>query len=119
MTRHAQRTLLFASLIAGLFEFATAAFIEVPAAAATFGVIYLAGCVWLVRGRGVGAPILLALTNLVELAGEPFYQRETTSDWIFQLGFGGLCLVGLAAAVLVVAQLRRRRMLPATHAARA
>ena len=118
MTRHAHRTLLVASLIAGLFELATATFIEVPAAAASFGALYLAGCLWLIRSRGIGGPILLALANLVELAGEPFYQRKTTGDWLFQLGFGAFCLVGLAAALLVIAQ-RRRPTLASPTAARA
>ncbi|MDP9260116.1 MAG: hypothetical protein M3Q31_26685 [Actinomycetota bacterium] len=103
------RTLLAATVAAGLFEVAQAPFIEVPAAPATIGAIFLLAALWIYRRPGIAPAVVLGLAFLVELAGVPTYERNTVTDWVVQIGFGVLSLVGLVAAIGVLVKHRRAR----------
>jgi hypothetical protein len=105
------RTLVGATVFMGIMEAASAFFIDVPAAAALFAALFFASAVWVTRRRnGVVVPILLALLFAVEVAGVPFYQRSSTSDWVLQILGGVVSFAGLVAAVRVVrGQWRSRR----------
>ena len=93
---------LFATaLVAGAFEFVNAFVIEVPVAAVLFGVLYVVGAVWLARTSGLGACVLLGLSNLVELAFMPAYTWNTTSDVVVQGSFAVVSAVGLVACTVV------------------
>ena len=106
------RTLMAATVAAGLLELAMAPFIEVPAAAAAIGAIFLLAALWIYRRPGIAPATVLGLAFLVELAAEPTYERNTVTDWVVQMGFGALSLVGLAAAIGVLVEHQR------AHAAR-
>ena len=74
-----------------------------------FGVLFLL-CAWRLHVRqSLTATIVLAVLYVLELAGLPFYERTTALDWVVQMGFGAIAAVGLAAAVGVVLDARRRR----------
>ena len=93
---------LFATaLVAGVFEFVSSFFLEVPAAGVLFGVLYVVGAVWLARTRGIGACVLLGVLNLVELAFMPAYTWNTTSDVVVQGSFAIVAAVGLIACAVV------------------
>lgn len=104
------RTLIGATLFMGIMETASAFFIDVPAAAVLFATLFFASAAWLARRRrGVAVPILLALLFAVEVAGVPFYQRSSTSDWVLQILGGVVSFAGLVAAVAVVRERWRSR----------
>lgn len=99
------RTILMgAGAGAGLFEIAQAPFLDMAAGRAMalgFAAAFLVAA-WLLRTRTTGpAMALLALFGL-ELAFLPVYDRATVTDWVLQVGFGALALVGLVAALAVL-----------------
>ena len=51
--------------------------------------------------------MIIGLLSLIEVVFFPFYPRESTSDWIIQLSFAALGVVGVAAAVGVFFERRR------------
>lgn len=93
--------LIASALVAGVFEFVNAFFLEVPALAVVFGVLYVFGAVWLVRAGGLGACVLIGLLNVVELAFMPAYTWNTASDVVVQGSFAVVAAVGLVASVVV------------------
>lgn len=102
----ARRTLVVTVVAMGLMELVDAFFIDVPAAAALFAVLFLGGAVWYSRRRTIAAPTLLALLFAVEIAGVPFYSRAGLGDWIMQISAGLISTIGLIAAVIVIARRR-------------
>ena len=109
---------LLATAAAAVAELVSAFMIDVPAVALVMAAVYVAGGVWLVRGRGVGGLVLLALANLVEVVGVPTYERHSVTDWAMQLFVGTVCLIGLAAALIGVVERRRAPGPPSTQSAR-
>jgi hypothetical protein len=96
--------------LAGIFELTSVPFVKQPLASLTVGGAFLATAVWLHRGRGIAAPAILGALFLLELSGEPFYQRRTATDWGLQASLALLSLTGLVAAVtLIKSRLRAHR----------
>jgi hypothetical protein len=105
-----KRILIATTIAAGLIELALATTIEVPAAALTFGALFLLAALWIDRRPGIAPALAVALAFLVELVGLPFYERTSAADWIVQGAFGALSLVGLSAAGGIVIEHRRARV---------
>jgi hypothetical protein len=75
---------------------------------AAFAVVFLL-CAWALRARGsMTATAILAVFLLVDVAGVPFYAKNGWQDWVVQLGFAALGIVGLVACVNVVRDRRPR-----------
>lgn len=71
-----------------------------------FSAIFFVGAALAYR-RTLAGVVIVGLLSLVEVVFAPFYPRESASDWIIQLLFAALGLVGVVAAVGVI--LGRRR----------
>lgn len=63
----------------------------------------------LAYGRKVVGAAIVGFLSLVEVVFAPFYPRESTTDWIIQVSFAALGLVGLLASIGVVLERRRSR----------
>ena len=50
---------------------------------------------------------VIGILALIELVGLPIYERKTTSDWIWHIGFGVVSVVALVSAISVLVQKRR------------
>ena len=96
---------LFAvAVAAGAFEALSAVWLNAPdvvgqllAGAFAAGLLL---CAWAMRSRrSLGAASVIAVLLLLDVAGIPFYSRTSVSDWVVQLTFGLVGLVGLAAWV--------------------
>jgi len=108
--RSAHRVLVGSTLLAAVFELVSTPFMDQPLGSLAAGLVFLAACAWLWRGRGIVAPVLLGLLFAVELAGEPAYARHGLKDWVLQTAIGVLSLAGLSAAIVIVRErLRARR----------
>ena len=99
----------------GLGELASAVMIKVenypdaqPLLAVLFGLLFFVGAWLVVRGRTVVAAVLVGLLCLVEVMGFPGWTRHRVLDWVFQVGYATVSLVGLVLAVAVLAAHRRR-----------
>lgn len=97
------------SLLVGLFEAASAFFIEAPLAAAAFAVVFLGCAAALWFRHSLAATAVIGLFLLVDVAAVPFYDHESAGDWAVQLVFAAFGLVGLAACVRVLRQRRAAR----------
>lgn len=95
------------SLLAGLFEAASVFFIEEPLFAGLFAVVFLGCAAALWRWQSRVATIVVGLFLLVDVGGVPFYAKESVTDWIVQLAFAAVGVIGLVACVQV---LRRPRV---------
>jgi len=100
-----RRILGWAALASVAGELVSAFFIEFPAGAIVFALLFLGGFLWLRRG-GAGPVILIGLLSAIELLGLLFYERADADDWILQIVFLALGAVGVVAAIAV---LRDRR----------
>jgi hypothetical protein len=105
------KVLTFVALFAGLFEAVSVFFIDVPLPAALFSAVFLGGAWALAVRQSLVAVWVLGLFLLVDVAGVPFYAKSGWQDWVIQLSFGALGLVGLVACVDV---LRQRRLVRRT-----
>jgi hypothetical protein len=94
------------ALVAGLFEAASVFMIEQPWAAAAFAAVFLACAVALRLRQSIVATAVIGLFLLVDVGGVPFYTKDGVMDWVVQLAFGAVGVVGLVACVNV---LRARR----------
>lgn len=107
---------LFAvSLVAGIFEAVAAAMPDSPdpgarLAPAAFAAVFLAGAWALWFRQSVLAASGIGVLLVLEVAFTPFYGRTSVSDWIIQLAFAAVALVGVVAWIDV---LRRRAMVRA------
>ena len=63
-----------------------------------FAGVYAVGAFLTIRSRVAGV-IIVGVFSLVEVVFFPFYPRESASDWIVQILFFVLGLVGVVAAV--------------------
>ena len=104
------RALLVSCLVVcGVLEVAMMLVIDVPAAAGLMALVFLA-CAWVLwRRPSTAATVVGALFLAVDAAGVPFYEKDGVADWVFQVGFGVVCLVGVVAAVTVLRQAQARR----------
>jgi hypothetical protein len=108
------RYLFVVAVLAGAFESLSAVWLNAPdpagqLSAGAFGLALLA-CAWALRVRRsfVAASVVGALL-LVDVGGIPLYERSTWTDWVIQLFFGAVGLVGIAAWVDVLRDRRSRR----------
>ncbi len=98
MTRARWRTWVGWFAIVGVVgELAHAPFIEVPLAPILFAVLFAGAWFWIRRGGNGGVIVVLVLSGL-ELAGFPFYERESTGDWILQVSAAILGTLGVIIA---------------------
>jgi hypothetical protein len=109
MTLDWRRLLSGVALLSAAGEVVSAFFIEFPAAAIVFAALFLVGWWWLRRG-GIGPVVLLLVLCAIEAIGFLFYEREDADDWILQIAFLVLGVVGVVSAVAV---LLGRRVQPA------
>ena len=58
------------------------------------------------RGKFSGVYVI-GILAFIALVGLPTYERKTTSDWVWQIGFGVASAVALASAITVLVQKRR------------
>jgi len=110
---------LFAvAVFAGGFEAVSAVWLNAPdgtgqALAGVFSLLLL-GCAWAMRSRrSLVAASVIGVLLLVDAGGVPFYAKGSWVDWIVQLGFGAVGLVGIVAWVHVLRHRRRAACAPA------
>jgi len=109
-TRTWTRIAIAGGLLCGLGELVLAPTMDFPAGtilALVFGVAFLAGVVWLRRGR-VGGAVLIAVLAAIELAVMPMYTWSSPADWIPQGVFAAASVVAVAGGIGVIAQRTRR-----------
>jgi hypothetical protein len=80
--------------------------IDVGLVGAIFAVLFAAGALLMRRGGRSGV-ILVGALVFVEVAAWPTFERHTTTDWIIQVPFLLIGLVGLAALGVIVIRWRR------------
>jgi peptidoglycan/LPS O-acetylase OafA/YrhL len=101
------KCLFVVALAAGIFE-ATSAAEPGPSGLATRLVTgaFAAGflvCAWAMWERNsVLAASVIGVLLVVEFAATPFYERTSVSDWVVQLAFAAVALVGIVAWVDVL-----------------
>ena len=93
------------ALIAAAGETTDAFFVDEPAGALVFAALFVGAALWAWR-RPIGGVVAVGVLCLLELAGLPFYARETATDWIVQVFSTALAAVGAVAAFV---ELRRWR----------
>ena len=71
-----------------------------------FAAVYAVGAFLTIRSRLTGV-IIVGAFSLVEVVFFPFYPRESASDWVVQILFLILGLVGVVAAVGAFRERRR------------
>ena len=94
------------SVLLGIGEIAQIFIIETPAPAAVMAFLFL-GAAWLMRRGQFSGVYVVAILAFLELAGLPVYERKTTSDWLWQIGFGVVSAIALVSAIVVLVQKRR------------
>ena len=113
------RTLTVLTIIAGILalgEFGSSIMIwqenypgSLPLAAVVFGVLFLIAT-WLLRsGRVRAGAIFAGLLCLFEVVSFPGWQKHGALDWTTDTVFAVVSLVGLIAAIMVLAARLRRR----------
>jgi len=106
------RYLFAVALFAGGFEALSAAWLNAPnvagqVVAGVAAAVFL-GCAWAMRSRGsFAAASVITVLLLVDVAGVPFYEKSSAADWLVQLGFGVIGLLGLIAWVSLLRGRRR------------
>ena len=113
------RTLTVLTTIAGILavgEFGSSIMIwqenypgSLPLAAVVFGVFFLIAT-WLMRsGRVLAGAVFTAILCLFEVISFPGWQKHGALDWTTDTVFAVVSLVGLIAAIIVLAARLRRR----------
>jgi hypothetical protein len=100
------RALIAVAVLLALGEFADSFAIDAPVAAIVTGVLFLLGAELLRRGRRTAGIVVVGALCLLELIGLPMYERASVSDWVIQIAFGVVSLVGLVLAVMAGAATR-------------
>ena len=96
--------LFVVAVAAGGFETLSALWLNAPDVtgqllAGVFAVALL-GCAWAMRAsNSLAAATVIGVLLLADVAGIPFYARTSPSDWVIQLAFGLVGVVGLVAWV--------------------
>ena len=108
----ARRTLLAVAILFSVGEALDS--ISVGAVGVVFALLFAVGAVSMYRGSRFGAPLVGVLV-LLEVAAWPTFTRDTATDWIIQVPFLIVGLVGLAVlGVIVFRGLRTSRARSAT-----
>jgi hypothetical protein len=108
----ARRTLLAVAILFSVGEALDS--ISVGVVGIVFALLFAVGAVLMYRGSRFGVPLVGALV-LLEVAAWPTFTRDTATDWIIQVPFLIVGLVGLAAlGVIVFRGVRTRRARSAT-----
>jgi hypothetical protein len=82
---------------------------SLPWAAVAFAVFFIAGA-WLLRsGRVMAGTILAGVLCLFEVVSFSGWARHSVLDWAFQITFAAIALVGLIAAIAMLADRLRHR----------
>jgi hypothetical protein len=113
------RTLAVLTIIAGILavgEFGSSIMIwqenypgSLPLAAVVFGVFFLIAA-WLMRsGRVLAGAVFTGILCLFEVVSFPGWQKHGALDWTTDTVFAVVSLVGLIAAIMVLAARLRRR----------
>lgn len=113
------RTLTVLTIIAGILavgEFGSSIMIwqenypgSLPLAAVVFGVFFLIAA-WLMRsGRVLAGAVFTGILCLFEVVSFPGWQKHGALDWTTDTVFAVVSLVGLIAAIMVLAARLRRR----------
>ena len=107
------RTLLaVVALVTAGAEIATAAFYDVPpAAAVVMAVLFVVGWLLLQLPNAAG-PIVIGLVAALEVVFTPFYGRSGASTWLVHGAIAVLGIVGVAAAYATLRADRDSRRLP-------
>ena len=84
--------------LSAIGELLGAVFIDFAAAAYGAAALFVVGW-FFVRRRSIVGVAIVGFLSVVELIGLAFYKRETAADWISQVAFLILGVVGLAAAI--------------------
>lgn len=95
-----------ASVLLGLGEIAQMFVIDTPAGAALMAFLFL-GAVWLMRRGKFSGVYVIGILAFIELVGLSIFERKTTSDWVWHIGFGVVSVVALVSAITVLVQKRR------------
>ena len=109
--------LFLVAVAAGIFEAMSAIWFNAPEVtgqilAGVFAVGLL-GCAWAMWAKdSFVAATVIAVLLFIDVAGVPFYAKTSATDWVIQLTFGLVGLIGLGAWVQVF---RNRRRLVAQH----
>lgn len=94
---------LFAvAVLAGTFEVLAAVWLNAPEVAGQIlaGVfaVGLLGCAWALWTRdSIVAASVIGVLLLIDVAGTPFYEKASALDWVVQLAFAAVGIVGLVA----------------------
>ena len=108
----AMKYLFVVAVATGIFEALSALWFNAPEVAgqllAGLFAAGLLGCAWALWTRQslVAATVIAALL-FIDVIGIPFYAKTSTADWVIQLTFGLVAIIGLAAWVQVVRARRR------------
>jgi hypothetical protein len=103
----ARRTLLLVAVLFAIGE-ALDSF-DVGLVGVIFAALFAVGALLMRRGSPFGVVLVGALV-VVEVAAWPTYTRDKSTDWIIQVPFLMIGLVGLAAlGIIIVHGLRTRR----------
>lgn len=104
--------LFLVAVAAGIFEALSAIWFNAPDVAGQIlaGVfaIGLLGCAWAMwANNSFVAATVIAVLLFVDVAGVPFYAKTSAPDWVIQLTFGLVGLIGLGAWAQVFRNRRR------------
>jgi hypothetical protein len=107
--------LFVVAVAAGLFEALSAAWLNAPdrtgQVLAGIFAVGLLGCAWAMWARrSLTAATVVGLLLLMDVAGVPFYEKNSVSDWVVQLAFGLVGVIGLVAWFQVVRHRRDRHV---------
>jgi hypothetical protein len=109
--------LFVVAVAAGVFEALSAIWFNAPNLAgqilAGIFAVGLLGCAWAMWAKNsITAATVIAVLLFIDVAGIPFYSKNSATDWAIQLTFGLIGIIGLAAWVQI---LRSRRHPVAQH----
>lgn len=104
-SRSAAQVLFAAAVAAGLFEIVQAWFLDMLVGlimAVAFGIAFLALGEWFRRTGSRTPAVMLVVLFALELSFLPAYDRSSVLDWLAQVGFAVIALVGLVAGVMTI-----------------
>lgn len=109
---------LFAvAVFAGAFEALSAVWFNAPNLAgqimAGAAALLFLGSAWAMWARqSLAAASVIGLLLVLDVGGVPFYGKDSWVDWVVQLGFGAIGLVGIIAWVALLRSRGSRRRQP-------
>lgn len=106
---NARTSLIVTGFAFGLWEAADVFRIDVPAVAAVFAALFLGSTAWFWRRDSVRAAVALLLLFAFEVAVAPTLHAAPAT----RMAMAGVGLAGIAAAIAVLARVRRATRSPA------